>query len=291
MKWENYKNSIDMLPQNNDFVSETFMKVKAAKEHNVKPAYIGAVCVGTIAVAASAVIAIFVFTPPEITPLPIAGNSNQTQGNSANPNTAIQKSSDTQSTESKGMQQTDTTPSGSASQVYSYNVNVDSRYTPDLGKIIKDSEVVIQGRITDVSYLAVDGNAWSKVSIVIDQSLKGNVNQGQTITMYQMGGFISMKDHNAYYHDSERWGLSESELEEKIIKQTVNHEDLPEAGDENLYCLVLTPNGSPLPNGVYEELTIYGQLKVIDHGQKFVQTVTNEITNYYTMDDLKKLLG
>ena len=270
MNWNAYRQEIDALLQNSHFIAETLKKIEAGEKKGTKR-LAPVMAAGAAAVVVASALTVWTLAPRE--PAVSAVSSSEQAAISGTTSGTAAASSGTlpPNTFSSAAISIYTPPSRDA---YDWNITGDGLYTPDLSRILRDAPVIIRGKVREVSYTSVEHNAWSIITIDIQQVYKGDVRTGGTLTVYQMGGYISMREHVGVYHDAERWGLSDSELDDKVVRQTVDNEPLPEAGDENLYCLTRTPENSPLPDSVYERLSPYGQLKVLDGGARFEQCLS-----------------
>lgn len=136
--------------------------------------------------------------------------------------------------------------------------------------LMKKSDAVVKGKVVSVNFETFAGNAWTKITLQIDDVFKGEVKKNQDIDIYYLGGYISLNDHINFYKDSERFSnLGENEKANTILKEIVDGEEFVTKDEELILCIVKTTEDSPLPKGSYERLYASGMLKEKD--KQYVQ--------------------
>ena len=160
--------------------------------------------------------------------------------------------------------------------------------------LMKKSDAVVKGKVVSVNFETFAGNAWTKITLQIDDVFKGEVKKNQDIDIYYLGGYISLNDHINFYKDSERFSnLGENEKANTILKEIVDGEEFVTKDEELILCIVKTTEESPLPKGSYERLYASGMLKEKD--KQFVQ-VYGEFDPKFKIDknklnNIKKLIN
>lgn len=160
--------------------------------------------------------------------------------------------------------------------------------------LMKKSDAVVKGKVVSVNFETFAGNAWTKITLQIDDVFKGEVKKNQDIDIYYLGGYISLNDHINFYKDSERFSnLGENEKSNTILKEIVDGEEFVTKDEELILCIVKTSEASPLPKGSYERLYASGMLKEKD--KQFVQ-VYGEFDPKFKIDknklnNLKKIIN
>ena len=160
--------------------------------------------------------------------------------------------------------------------------------------LMKKSDAVVKGKVVSVNFETFAGNAWTKITLQIDDVFKGEVKKNQDIDIYYLGGYISLNDHINFYKDSERFSnLGENEKANTILKEIVDGEEFVTKDEELILCIVKTSEASPLPKGSYERLYASGMLKEKD--KQFVQ-VYGEFDPKFKIDknklnNLKKIIN
>lgn len=160
--------------------------------------------------------------------------------------------------------------------------------------LMKKSDAVVKGKVVSVNFETFAGNAWTKITLQIDDVFKGEVKKNQDIDIYYLGGYISLNDHINFYKDSERFSnLGENEKANTILKEIVDGEEFIAKDEELILCIVKTSEESPLPKGSYERLYASGMLKEKDN--QYVQ-VYGEFDPKFKIDknklnNLKKIIN
>lgn len=160
--------------------------------------------------------------------------------------------------------------------------------------LMKKSDAVVKGKVVSVNFETFAGNAWTKITLQIDDVFKGEVKKNQDIDIYYLGGYISLNDHINFYKDSERFSnLSAKEKANTVLKEIVDGEEFVTKDEELILCIVKTSEASPLPKGSYERLYASGMLKEKDN--QYVQ-VYGEFDPKFKIDknklnNLKKIIN
>ena len=160
--------------------------------------------------------------------------------------------------------------------------------------LMKKSDAVVKGKVVSVNFETFAGNAWTKITLQIDDVFKGEVKKNQDIDIYYLGGYISLNDHINFYKDSERFSnLSAKEKANTVLKEIVDGEEFITKDEELILCIVKTTEESPLPKGSYQRLYASGMLKEKD--KQFVQ-VYGEFDPKFKIDknklnNLKKIIN
>lgn len=160
--------------------------------------------------------------------------------------------------------------------------------------LMKKSDAVVKGKVVSVNFETFAGNAWTKITLQIDDVFKGEVKKNQDIDIYYLGGYISLNDHINFYKDSERFSnLGENEKANTVLKEIVDGEEFVTKDEELILCIVKTTEDSPLPKGSYERLYASGMLKEKDN--QYVQ-VYGEFDPKFKIDknklnNLKKIIN
>lgn len=160
--------------------------------------------------------------------------------------------------------------------------------------LMKKSDAVVKGKVVSVNFETFAGNAWTKITLQIDDVFKGEAKKNQDIDIYYLGGYISLNDHINFYKDSERFSnLGENEKSNTILKEIVDGEEFIAKDEKLILCIVKTSEASPLPKGSYERLYASGMLKEKDN--QYVQ-VYGEFDPKFKIDknklnNLKKIIN
>ncbi|MBQ9673955.1 MAG: hypothetical protein IJV39_04940 [Ruminococcus sp.] len=179
----------------------------------------------------------------------------------------------------------------STANIIEVKSTADSAYSDDLSELVSASEEVIRGQVQKVVFTNFEGAAWTKADVLITESLKGTHKKGDTVSVFMLGGYISLTDHIAQNKDDSRFAdLSKEQISKTFLKETVDNEEFVSKGADLIMCLVPTLEDSPLPKGAYERIAYAGQLSVDKNGN-FIQTISGgEKTKTYSYDDIKKIV-
>jgi len=121
--------------------------------------------------------------------------------------------------------------------------------------------------------------------------------KGDLITICMLGGYIPLKEQIEFFYEGFRYEpyMTKEEIAATIVKETYEGEALPQEKEDCLYLLSLTPEGSSLPNGVYERaLGQYAQLfpKERKNGISFTRSFTDgegAVNEEYSVNDIQSL--
>lgn len=127
-----------------------------------------------------------------------------------------------------------------------------------------------------LEYIGINGLAWTKQEIQIAEVIEGELAVNDQISVYFLGGYIPLEEHNKYFKDDEKIfnHLSKKEIKNTIIKSIVDEEKDPIIdGKERVYFLVETRN-SNLTRGAYER--VCGKYSVFDISKDKQKLIRNE---------------
>jgi hypothetical protein len=148
-------------------------------------------------------------------------------------------------------------------------------FLPTLESLADVSNYIVEGEIVELYYTVCERNAWIQMDVLISDCQKGGFEQGDIISVYTSGGYISAADHFSeeakedYYSD-----VPDEVMENTIIKVLNNGAPLPEKGEK--YMFFMDNGGSTRPAGCYEVMMSYevGMFGVQD--QMYVNNNTDE---------------
>lgn len=151
-------------------------------------------------------------------------------------------------------------------------------FLPTLESLTDVSNYIVEGEISELYYTVCDGDAWIQMDVLVSACQKGGFEQGDMISVYTSGGYVSAADHfsedvkNDYYSD-----VPDEVMEKTLIEVLNNGAPLPEKGEK--YLFFMDDGGSTRPDGCYEVMMTYevGMFKVQD--EAYVNDNTNESFN------------
>lgn len=159
----------------------------------------------------------------------------------------------------------------------------DYAFLPTLESLTEVSSYIVEGEISELYYTVCDGDAWIQMDVLVSACQKGGFEQGDMISVYTSGGYVSAADHfsedvkNDYYSD-----VPDDVMEQTIIEVLNNGAPLPEKGEK--YLFFMADGGSTRPDGCYEVMMTYevGMFKLQD--ESYVNNNTNES---FSLDELQ----
>jgi hypothetical protein len=175
-------------------------------------------------------------------------------------------------------------------KVMKINSITDSMYGPDLNSIFSVSNEIVRGKVKNIEYTNFTGLAWTKADILITESYKGVLKEGDLVSIFIYGGYMKLEDHIKYFNDRFRFKeLNDAEIKKTVLKDNDNGKPFLEVGDDLFFPLVNPAPHMPFPEGSYENLSVAGIL-YIDKNGKFIQDFYDEgkkTTNIFTIDEVK----
>lgn len=160
----------------------------------------------------------------------------------------------------------------------------------DLNVMEKNSDEVVEGTIKEVTYVVIDGDGWTKVDLDINTSIKGNLRAGDMVSVYQLGGYVPLADHIKFYDDAFRYSdLSDNEINNTVLKETVDGEQLPKVGEKAIYFLEKFSNNSILDGQFGRTRGQSSELKYSENGKYIYYRDENETKREVSLNNIKKL--
>lgn len=158
--------------------------------------------------------------------------------------------------------------------------SADRTISDSLEDISGNSTLVINALIKEVSYEMIQGNAWTKTIVHINEVISGDAKAGEDVMIYSLGGYIPLSEHIKYYNDGFRFDLIETEINNTMLHYVIDGEDDPQAGETHIYCLQKTINGSPLPTEAYERVCgAASQFDITDNGKAVTRNIIQSNEN------------
>ena len=103
--------------------------------------------------------------------------------------------------------------------------------------------VIVRGSISSLSYTFIDGNAYTLADVTVTEVLKGNLVQGDIISVYYPGGYASVNDYNEFHGDkaegSGYYRVSAGNVPEPVLEQ------------DAVFFLTSPETGSAVPDGAF----------------------------------------
>ncbi len=175
-------------------------------------------------------------------------------------------------------------------KVIEINSITDSMFSPDLNFIFGKADEVVRGTVKNIEYTNYSGLAWTKADILITESYKGVLKEGDLVSIFMYGGYIKLEDHIKYYKDDFRFeSMTDNEIKNTILEEKDNGKPLIKVGDDLFFPLIKPAEHMPFPEGSFENLSVAGILHINKDG-KFIQDYYDEgkkTTKVFTVDEVK----
>ncbi len=166
------------------------------------------------------------------------------------------------------------------------NSTLDRAIPEDIQSVTKHATHIVQGVIQKVEYILLDGAAWTKTDVLVDQVLYGEMDNNTIISIYQLGGYCSADEYIKKNGDKGFENYSDKKKKNTMLKFVVEDEEMPKVGEESLYYLIQREaKYSGLPEGAYERVAgKYSQLQFLAEDSYEREQCENE-------EELEKKLG
>lgn len=139
----------------------------------------------------------------------------------------------------------------------------------DIDTLSETADEIVGGTVQRVIYDEIEGMAWMKVDVLISDVLKGKLKQNDVISVYMLGGYMSLEEHIKYHDDAFRYNMTKKEIKKAIMKEVIDGEAYPKEGEKNIFYLCKTSAESPLPLNAYERIRgKYAELDVVKEHEK-----------------------
>lgn len=124
----------------------------------------------------------------------------------------------------------------------------------DIPSLYNNAAYAIKGTIKSVEYVTISGLPWTQIKVNVSETFNGSIPMDNEITIMQFGGYIALQDQIEYWNDKDKFSnMTESEINNTMLRITSYGEEYPIVGEENIYFLV-TAGDASLPSGSYERL-------------------------------------
>lgn len=124
-----------------------------------------------------------------------------------------------------------------------------------LKDLYQNSPGIVQCSIQKVAFTVKDGMPYTKMDVKIADSLKGDLQSDDLVSIVQVGGYMTLQDEVEAFHDEVRFpGLTEDQRKETIIEKKTTSESYPQAGESYVFFLMPSDNfaGAYTPVNDYE---------------------------------------
>lgn len=146
------------------------------------------------------------------------------------------------------------------------NSSLDRVIPEDIQSITEHATHIVKGEIQKVDYIMLDGAAWTKTDVIVNEVLYGEIENHSMISIYQLGGYCPVADYVKENGNKGFENYSKKQLKNTMLKFVVEEEEIPKVGEESLYYLIQRePEYSGLPEGAFERVAgKYSQLQTLE---------------------------
>ncbi|MCI8359985.1 MAG: hypothetical protein HFE86_01440 [Clostridiales bacterium] len=130
----------------------------------------------------------------------------------------------------------------------SYTVSDGMAPCETLAELGEKSTDVVQGKIVGVEYFHMTTMPYTKIDIQVQETLKGELQTGDTVSAYKLGGYIQLKHSDPDIQ--ERYPeITEAEMENTVFDYRIDGDPHPAVGQEGVFFL--RPKLGDMPEGLY----------------------------------------
>lgn len=123
----------------------------------------------------------------------------------------------------------------------------------EISEISDFASVSVKGVVQEVIFTGYNGDAFTAVSLAVEECYKGDLQQGDLITILYNGGYIPLKDHIDRYNDKYMFeNLSDEEIANTMLHEIPEDYSEPQVGEHNIYFLNSPYPDSGLPIEAYQ---------------------------------------
>lgn len=124
---------------------------------------------------------------------------------------------------------------------------------PIMEDYLPDADAIVKGTVTEIEYFDSNGIPWSKLYVLVDETIDGNIEEGQIISIYVMEGY-----------------LYDGELQNEVISIEGDDMGLHEVGEKSIYAITAEDGNSIFENGSYRRtFSCFSEYRYIDKQKKY----------------------
>ena len=130
----------------------------------------------------------------------------------------------------------------------SYSASSRLEICETLAELGEKSTDVVQGKIVGVEYFHMTTMPYTKIDIQVQEILKGELQSGDTVSAYKLGGYIQLKHSDPDIR--ERYPeITDEEMENTVFDDRIDGDPHPAVGQEGVFFL--RPKLGDMPEGLY----------------------------------------
>lgn len=143
------------------------------------------------------------------------------------------------------------------------------------------SEVIVRGEIVNIYYTSHDSSPFTQMDVRITEPIAGSYTQGDIISVYTYGGYISYADRFSQSEIDDFFSnMTDEQLENTLLLHTMEGVPLPEVGEEYVFFAA----ESAVFAGSYEVVLSYSNSMFKPEGDSFVNEINGEA---FTLSELE----
>lgn len=108
---------------------------------------------------------------------------------------------------------------------------------PNLESVYKKATNVVVGTVEEIRYTDEDAIPRTIYSLLVSETLKGGIEPNSKISVSESNGYVKMKTFIDVYGDAHFPDITQDEIENGVLLQSLGNAPLPETGDEYVIFL------------------------------------------------------
>lgn len=157
-------------------------------------------------------------------------------------------------------------------------------YEFNLENSIEQADKIVKAHVTDIQYLLKDEFPRTKLTITIDESLYGELNEGEVVTVHELGGIFSYDEYMDFYDIDPKQSKYQNV---DMIKELYYQKELRNIGDEAIVCLREASDGFSEDYDYTMPCSSVSFFQYISNKDLYLLVGTDgKEDKYYTYDDI-----
>lgn len=146
-------------------------------------------------------------------------------------------------------------------------------YDPSIETQTSLAEVIVRGEIVNIYYTSHDSSPFTQMDVRITEPIAGGYAQGDIISVYTYGGYISYADRFSQSEIDDFFSnMTEEQLENTLLLHTIEGAPLPEVGEEYVFFA----DESTVFADSYEAVLTYSNSMFAPEGDSFINEINGE---------------
>lgn len=125
--------------------------------------------------------------------------------------------------------------------------------TPIMENYLPGADAVVKGIVRKIEYFDSNGIPWSKLHVFVDETIEGNIEEGQIVSIYVMEGY-----------------LYNGESQNEVVSIEGDDMGLHEVGEKSIYAITAEDGNSIFEKGSYRRtFSCFSEYRYIDKQKKY----------------------